>query len=91
VRTTRAQQPPLSDSARNKIRVGALVGTPDDVAGTIAAYAAAASGHPFHFIARLYWPGMEPTLMREALVVYAEQVVPEVVSRTAALRNGKGC
>jgi hypothetical protein len=50
---------------------------------SIAAYAAAASGHPFHFIARLYWPGMDPALMREALAVYAGQVIPAVARRSS--------
>jgi alkanesulfonate monooxygenase SsuD/methylene tetrahydromethanopterin reductase-like flavin-dependent oxidoreductase (luciferase family) len=89
-RTARAHQPVLSGSAREKLRAGALVGTPGDVASTIAAYAAAAGGHPFHFIARLYWPGMDPAAMREALALYAEQVVPEVMSRTRAARAGDG-
>jgi alkanesulfonate monooxygenase SsuD/methylene tetrahydromethanopterin reductase-like flavin-dependent oxidoreductase (luciferase family) len=89
-RAARAQQPELTDSAREKIRAGALVGTPDVVAGSIAAYAAAASGHPFHFIARLYWPGMDPALMREALAVYAGQVIPAVARRTGAGGAGRG-
>jgi hypothetical protein len=48
------------------------------VAESIAAYEAAAAGHPFEFIARLYWPGMDPTLQRDAMRVYAEQVIPAV-------------
>ena len=86
-RAARARQPALSDSAREKLRAGALVGTPDDVAGTIAAYAAAAGDHPFHFIARLYWPGMAPALTREALAIYAEQVIPAVAGRTGPVRT----
>jgi hypothetical protein len=57
------------------------VGTVAEVADGIASYAAAAGGHPFHFIARLYWPGMDPALMREALRMFCAQVVPEVRAR----------
>jgi alkanesulfonate monooxygenase SsuD/methylene tetrahydromethanopterin reductase-like flavin-dependent oxidoreductase (luciferase family) len=87
-RTERAQPPALTDSARERIRVGALVGTPDTVADSIAAYAAAAGDHPFHFVARLYLPGMDPGLMREALAVYSEQVVPAVRDRAASRETG---
>jgi alkanesulfonate monooxygenase SsuD/methylene tetrahydromethanopterin reductase-like flavin-dependent oxidoreductase (luciferase family) len=87
-RTERAAQPPLAEAARAKIRVGALVGTPGSVADGIAAYAAAAGDHPLHFIARLYWPGMDPGLMRAALAVYAGQVMPAV--RDRAYRQTEG-
>lgn len=88
-RTKRAAQPPLTEAARAKIRAGALVGPPGAVADGIAAYAAAAGDHPFHFIARLYWPGMDPALMREALTVHAEQVIPAVRDR-ASRSAGRG-
>ena len=55
----------------------------------IAAYAAAAGDHPFHFIARLYWPGMDAVLMREALTVHAEQVIPAARDR-AGRGAGRG-
>ncbi|MCW2897651.1 MAG: hypothetical protein JWO75_7140 [Actinomycetia bacterium] len=80
-RAERAAQPPLTEAARAKIRAGTLVGLPGSVADGIAAYAAAAGDHPFHFIARLYWPGMDPGLMREALTLYAGQVIPAVRDR----------
>jgi alkanesulfonate monooxygenase SsuD/methylene tetrahydromethanopterin reductase-like flavin-dependent oxidoreductase (luciferase family) len=79
-RTARSGQPPLTEATRDAIRAGALVGTPGTVAEGIASYAAAAGDHPFHFIARLYWPGMDPQLMRAALTLYAEQVIPVVRS-----------
>jgi alkanesulfonate monooxygenase SsuD/methylene tetrahydromethanopterin reductase-like flavin-dependent oxidoreductase (luciferase family) len=75
--------PALTDPTRAKLRVGALVGTVAEVADGIAAYAAAAGRHPFHFIARLYWPGLDPALTREALAVFCRQVVPEVRARLA--------
>jgi alkanesulfonate monooxygenase SsuD/methylene tetrahydromethanopterin reductase-like flavin-dependent oxidoreductase (luciferase family) len=80
-RTARSGQPPLTEATRDAIRAGALVGTPGSVTEGIAAYAAAAGDHPFHFIARLYWPGMDPELMRAALAVYAEQVIPAIRDR----------
>jgi alkanesulfonate monooxygenase SsuD/methylene tetrahydromethanopterin reductase-like flavin-dependent oxidoreductase (luciferase family) len=73
--------PELTDATRAKLRVGALVGTVAEVADGIGAYVAAADGHPFHFIARLYWPGMDPALLRQALAVFSEQVVPAVRAR----------
>jgi len=29
-----------------------------------------------HFIADLYWPGMDPQLQREAMRIFAEEVAP---------------
>jgi alkanesulfonate monooxygenase SsuD/methylene tetrahydromethanopterin reductase-like flavin-dependent oxidoreductase (luciferase family) len=86
-RTARAGPPPLTESARARIRAGALVGTPGSVAEGIAAYAAAAGDHPFHFVARLYWPGMDAALTREALTVYAEQVIPAARDRAPATES----
>jgi alkanesulfonate monooxygenase SsuD/methylene tetrahydromethanopterin reductase-like flavin-dependent oxidoreductase (luciferase family) len=76
--------PPLTDAIRAKLRVGALIGTVGEVADGIAAYAAGAGDHPFHFIARLYWPGMDPALMREALGVFGGAVAPAVRAALAA-------
>jgi alkanesulfonate monooxygenase SsuD/methylene tetrahydromethanopterin reductase-like flavin-dependent oxidoreductase (luciferase family) len=76
--------PGLTDATRDKLRVGALVGTVAEVADDIAAYVPAAGRHPFHFIARLYWPGMDPALMRQALAVFCEQVIPAVRARVAS-------
>ena len=87
-RTARVGQPPLTETARARIRAGALVGTPDSVAEGIAAYAAAAGDHPFHFIARLYWPGMDAALMHEALTVHAEQVIPAARDRAGRGAGG---
>jgi alkanesulfonate monooxygenase SsuD/methylene tetrahydromethanopterin reductase-like flavin-dependent oxidoreductase (luciferase family) len=76
--------PELTAATRDRLRVGALVGTVAEVADGIAAYAPAAGGHPFHFIARLYWPGMDPALMRQALAVFCEQVIPAVRARVTS-------
>lgn len=66
----------LSDTGRETLRAGALVGTPEQVADGVRPFVEAAGDVPFHFVPRLYWPGMDPTLQREALAVFAEQVVP---------------
>jgi alkanesulfonate monooxygenase SsuD/methylene tetrahydromethanopterin reductase-like flavin-dependent oxidoreductase (luciferase family) len=52
-----------------------VLGTPREVAGRIRAYEEAA-GTELHFIADLYWPGMEPSLQREAMRIFAEEVAP---------------
>jgi alkanesulfonate monooxygenase SsuD/methylene tetrahydromethanopterin reductase-like flavin-dependent oxidoreductase (luciferase family) len=75
-----AVPPELTGPLREKLRVGALVGAPAEIARVIGAYAAGAGPHPFHFVARLYWPGMDPELMREAMAVFAAEVMPAVGS-----------
>ncbi len=68
----------MSDSARKALRAGAIVGRPDEVAERISRYVDAAQDVRLHFVPRLYWPGMAPALQREAMAVFAEQVVPLV-------------
>ena len=36
------------------------------------------SGSPFHFIPRLYWPGMDFDLQREVVRVFAADVIPQL-------------
>lgn len=75
----RAPLPELSADTRRRLRANALVGTPDEVAAGVRAYrdAAAAGGATrFHFIPRLYWPGMPAELQRQAIEVFAERVIP---------------
>ena len=69
-------QPPITPETAQKLSVGALVGSPEQVAERIAEYATASGDVRFEFIPRLYWPGMDPQLQREALRVFAEQVMP---------------
>ncbi|HEY8532620.1 MAG TPA: LLM class flavin-dependent oxidoreductase [Micromonospora sp.] len=76
-RTTRVTPPPLREETRDILRKEAIVGTPDEVAEAIAAYARNASDVRFHFVPRLYWPGMDAALQREALAVFAEHVIPQ--------------
>ncbi len=72
---------PLRDENRARLRAGALVGTSESVAESIAAYVDAAGEVPFHFIPRLYWPGMDPALQRDAMSVFAREVIGAVRNR----------
>jgi hypothetical protein len=54
-----------------------VIGRPDVVAERIAELRDAAGGD-LHFIARLYWPGMEPGVQREAMAIFAEEVIPKL-------------
>ena len=72
--------PPIDDTARASLRKGALVGPPGDVAGAIRDYRDRCGSHPFHFVARLYWPGMDPAQQRDALRVFADEVIPRVLA-----------
>ena len=47
-----------------------------------------ALGAEVHFIARLYWPGMDAALMRQALTVHAEQVIPAARDRAGRGAGG---
>ncbi|WP_244928940.1 LLM class flavin-dependent oxidoreductase [Nocardioides sp. W7] len=73
--------PSLTEEVRDRLRAGALVGTPDEVASAVRAYHEAAGDLRFTFIPRLYWPGMEPAVQREAMRVFAEEVIPRVRAR----------
>ncbi|GGO75017.1 LLM class flavin-dependent oxidoreductase [Nocardioides deserti] len=70
--------PEPTAQVRARLRQGALVGTPEEVAAGVSAYADAAQGLDFHFIPRLYWPGMDPGVQREAMRVFAHDVMPAV-------------
>jgi len=73
--------PPPGPGTLASLRAGALVGSPAEVADVVAAYAEAAGDLPFHFVARLYWPGLDPAVQREAMAVFAGEVVPAVTRR----------
>jgi alkanesulfonate monooxygenase SsuD/methylene tetrahydromethanopterin reductase-like flavin-dependent oxidoreductase (luciferase family) len=69
--------PPIpSEATRSARRSAAIVGSPQQVAERIDVYRDAAGEHPFHFTARLYWPGMDPSVQREAISVFGEEVIP---------------
>jgi alkanesulfonate monooxygenase SsuD/methylene tetrahydromethanopterin reductase-like flavin-dependent oxidoreductase (luciferase family) len=56
-----------------------LCGTPGEVAARIVELAQAAGGR-LHFVARLYYPGMDAGTMRGAARLFAERVIPAVRS-----------
>ena len=69
--------PPLSPQQADSLRASALAGTPDNVVTQLRKYQEAA-GVEFHYIARLYWPGMNRNLQCEAMQVYATEVIPQL-------------
>jgi alkanesulfonate monooxygenase SsuD/methylene tetrahydromethanopterin reductase-like flavin-dependent oxidoreductase (luciferase family) len=69
--------PPLTPEEEDALREQILLGSPDDVAEQIEAIRDAAGGD-LHYIARLYWPGMDPSVQREAMAVFAEEVIPRL-------------
>ena len=69
--------PPLSPQQADSLRASALAGTPDNVVTQLRKYQEAA-GVEFHYIARLYWPGMNRDLQCEAMQVFATEVIPQL-------------
>ena len=72
-----AKAPPLSPQRAASLRASSLTGTPDEVVEKLGKYREAA-GIEFHYIARLYWPGMNPDMQREAMQVFAAEVIPQL-------------
>jgi alkanesulfonate monooxygenase SsuD/methylene tetrahydromethanopterin reductase-like flavin-dependent oxidoreductase (luciferase family) len=70
-----APAPALTAESEAELKKGILLGRPEDVAEQILRFREA-SGTDFEFIARLYWPGMELSVQREAMAVFAERVAP---------------
>jgi alkanesulfonate monooxygenase SsuD/methylene tetrahydromethanopterin reductase-like flavin-dependent oxidoreductase (luciferase family) len=71
------EPPPIDDELDASLREQIVLGTPDEVATRIRAYADAAGGD-LHYIARLYFPGIAPDVQREALRIFAEEVAPQL-------------
>ena len=70
------QAPPRLDAAREQeLRASTVLGAPEEVAERIAVLRDAAGGD-LHYIARLYWPGMDPPVRDEAMRIFAEEVRP---------------
>jgi alkanesulfonate monooxygenase SsuD/methylene tetrahydromethanopterin reductase-like flavin-dependent oxidoreductase (luciferase family) len=67
--------PPITTEDEAGLRRSIVFGPPERVADEIRAFAEAAGGD-VHFIARLYWPGMDPSAQREAVEVFGRRVVP---------------
>jgi alkanesulfonate monooxygenase SsuD/methylene tetrahydromethanopterin reductase-like flavin-dependent oxidoreductase (luciferase family) len=69
--------PPIDERLDAELRRQIVLGTPDEVAARIRELAEAAGGD-VHYIARLYFPGMAPDVQREAMRIFAEEVVPQL-------------
>ena len=69
--------PPIGDGLEAELREQIVMGTPGEVAARIHEFAEAAGGD-VHYIARLYFPGMAPEIQREAMRIFAEEVIPEL-------------
>jgi alkanesulfonate monooxygenase SsuD/methylene tetrahydromethanopterin reductase-like flavin-dependent oxidoreductase (luciferase family) len=67
--------PPLPAAREAEMRDGIVLGTPEQVAEQIAALKDAV-GAPLHYIARLYFPGMDGAVRNEAMRIFAEEVGP---------------
>ncbi len=74
-RTQPSSPPPTSAERERVLRDGILFGSPEQVAERIRALADAADGD-LHYIAKLYWPGMDPGLQRETFHLFGETVAP---------------
>ncbi len=75
-RTGPAPAPPtLSAGLERDLRESIVLGRPEEVAERIRDLADAAGGD-LHYIARLYWPGMDPGLQRETVELFGEAVAP---------------
>jgi alkanesulfonate monooxygenase SsuD/methylene tetrahydromethanopterin reductase-like flavin-dependent oxidoreductase (luciferase family) len=73
--------PPATNSAVDrKLRDECLWGSPERVAEGVAEYCRA-GGVDVHFIARSYFPGLDPAIQRETLRLFATQVIPMVHGR----------
>jgi alkanesulfonate monooxygenase SsuD/methylene tetrahydromethanopterin reductase-like flavin-dependent oxidoreductase (luciferase family) len=70
-----APAPALTATREAELRRDMLVGRPEEVAEQILRFREA-SGADFEFIARLYWPGMDAGVQREAMAIFAERVAP---------------
>jgi alkanesulfonate monooxygenase SsuD/methylene tetrahydromethanopterin reductase-like flavin-dependent oxidoreductase (luciferase family) len=75
-RTGPAPSPPrMTAEEEAALRDEILIGAPHEIAGRIGAYRDAA-GQDVHFIADLYWPGMDPEVQRETMRIFAAEVAP---------------
>lgn len=75
-RTSPSAQPPMLTPEREQmLKAQMLVGSPERVAEEISQFQAVAE-NDIHYIARLYWPGMDPAAQREAMACFAERVMP---------------
>ena len=75
-----ASAPRLPAERERALREEMVIGTPEEVAERILAFREGA-GAEIHYVAQLYWPGLDPGVQREALAVFAEEVAPLVRPR----------
>ena len=76
--------PPITAERDAELRAQALVGRADQVAEQIAAFEEAAKTD-IHYIARLYWPGLDRSVQSEVIRTFGERVIPAVRTRSAAV------
>jgi alkanesulfonate monooxygenase SsuD/methylene tetrahydromethanopterin reductase-like flavin-dependent oxidoreductase (luciferase family) len=69
--------PRLTRDEEAALREQLILGRPEEVAEQIAGFRDAVGGD-LHFIARLYWPGMDPAVQHEAMAVFAQEVIPKL-------------
>jgi alkanesulfonate monooxygenase SsuD/methylene tetrahydromethanopterin reductase-like flavin-dependent oxidoreductase (luciferase family) len=67
--------PPLPADREATLRASMVLGTPEEVAERLRAFRDAAGGR-LHYIARSYFPGMDPAVQRETMAIFAEDVAP---------------
>jgi len=65
--------PTMTQDIEADVRRRAIIGTPEQVAEQITAYREAL-GPTAHFIARSYFPGLDPGIQRETLRIFGEEV-----------------
>jgi alkanesulfonate monooxygenase SsuD/methylene tetrahydromethanopterin reductase-like flavin-dependent oxidoreductase (luciferase family) len=69
--------PPLTPDYEQELLDGMVKGTPEQVAEVLISFHDRA-GVDLHYIARSYWPGLDPSFQRESMAVFAEEVIPLV-------------
>src|SRR5262245_54319363 len=67
--------PPVTPKEEVALRRSILLGTPEEVAEQIRAFEEAAMSE-IHFIARLYYPGIDPAMQREVMHLFGDEVAP---------------
>ena len=77
--------PPLTIEREASILGGrGLVGRPTEIVEQLHALQQVTPGE-LHYIARLYWPGMDPGMQREAMEIFAEDVIPKLRPRLGSV------
>ena len=69
--------PPPTPEQEESLRSVMLLGPPEAIVEQIAQLRDAAGGD-LHYIARRHWPGMDPGAQREAMTLFAEEVIPKL-------------